>query len=261
VNCIADEPATEVFYRRLHSVVDDFGRFTAHPSLLRAALYPLRLDKITDAEVSEHLEACASAGLIHLYHVAGKPYLEVLDFHQRTRAKASKFPPPEGYADTIRQGDGWHVAGRRPTRDSQATDTGRSCDGHPQAETETETETETEAEARADGALPLDEFFEERYSRHPKKRDRILAEQALAGIPGIETNQVQDEFRRGHEAWIATDDYTWKGGAKCPTFAEFITDRTWRYPPPATAGGDDGGESVIDRAIADWRRATEERAA
>jgi hypothetical protein len=88
-------------------------------------------------------------------------------------------------------------------------------------------------DVRADaGALPLDSFFEERYSRHPKKRDRVLAEQVLAQIRSIETQAVQEKFRNGHEAWVATDEYQWKGGAKCPTLAAFIMDRTWEYPPP-----------------------------
>src|SRR3990167_11311858 len=34
----------ELFYRRLLSVVDDYGRFFAHPALLRSACYPLRVD-------------------------------------------------------------------------------------------------------------------------------------------------------------------------------------------------------------------------
>jgi hypothetical protein len=40
-----DWPA-EVFYRRLMSVVDDFGRYWAKPELLRAGLYPLHHDKV-----------------------------------------------------------------------------------------------------------------------------------------------------------------------------------------------------------------------
>ena len=38
--------AEEVFYRRLMSVVDDFGRYYARPELLRAACYPLLLTKV-----------------------------------------------------------------------------------------------------------------------------------------------------------------------------------------------------------------------
>jgi hypothetical protein len=247
VDRIADEPAAEVFYRRLHSVVDDYGRFSAHPSLVRAALYPLRLDKITDEDVSGYLAACASAGLIRLYRVDGKAYLEVLNFRQKTRAKRSKYPAPEGQMPNTCGADDQHV-----------TDICGARAGHlrteSESESETETETETETEACADGALPLDEFFEERYARHPRKRDRTLAEQAMSGVSGVDTAQVQDEFRRGHEAWIVTDDYTWKGGAKCPTFAEFITDRTWKYLPSPKTGGDDGAHDVIEQALKLMRR-------
>ena len=41
--------AEEVFYRRLMSVVDDFGRYYARPALLRAACYPLLLTKRMEA--------------------------------------------------------------------------------------------------------------------------------------------------------------------------------------------------------------------
>jgi hypothetical protein len=36
----------EVFYRRLMSVVDDFGRYDGRSSILRADLYPLKVDKL-----------------------------------------------------------------------------------------------------------------------------------------------------------------------------------------------------------------------
>ena len=80
--------------------------------------------------------------------------------------------------------------------------------------------------------LPLDEFFEQRYRAHPKKRDRTLAEQYMSQIPGIETAETQDEFRRGHDAWIRSEEWRWKNGAKAPTFAQFILDQSWKYPPP-----------------------------
>lgn len=236
VDRIADEPATEVFYRRLHSVADDYGRYFAHPSLLRAALYPLRLEKTSDAEVSRHVEACAVVGLIRLYRVDGKPFLELVGFNQRTRAMKSKFPAPEGQTDAVGQAGAWHPAIVCPSDGSQMTAACPSPVSRPQAYSETETETET----RADGAIPLDAFFEERYTRHPKKRDRVLAEHAMSEIHGIESREVQDKFRHGHEAWLATDDYQWKGGAKCPSFAAFITDRTWQYPPPEAVRADTG---------------------
>jgi len=82
----------EVFYRRLMSVVDDFGRFSAHPSLLRAALFPLKLDTVRDANMERLLASVVQARLVRVYEVAGKRYLELLDFKQQVRAKESKYP-------------------------------------------------------------------------------------------------------------------------------------------------------------------------
>lgn len=84
----------EVFYRRLMSVVDDFGRYSAHPSLLRAALYPLKLDTVRDANMERLLTSVEQARLVRVYEVAGKRFLEMLDFKQQVRAKDSKYPPP-----------------------------------------------------------------------------------------------------------------------------------------------------------------------
>lgn len=90
-------PAAELFYRRLMSVVDDYGRFDARPTLLRVSCYPLKIDSIREADISRSLAEAQSAGLIALYEVDGKPYLQMLDFRQQTRAKHSKYPhPPPG---------------------------------------------------------------------------------------------------------------------------------------------------------------------
>lgn len=83
----------EVFYRRLMSVVDDFGRYYATPMLLRAACYPLHLDKVSDADVGKWLEATQKAGLVSVYPASdGKRYLQMADFRQQMRAKDSRYP-------------------------------------------------------------------------------------------------------------------------------------------------------------------------
>ena len=84
--------SAEVFYRRLHSVVDDYGRYYARPSLLRASCYPLKLDRVSDADIGKWLTECVTAGLVSVYQVSGKEYLEVQDFRQQIRAKQSKYP-------------------------------------------------------------------------------------------------------------------------------------------------------------------------
>lgn len=85
----------EVFYRRLHSVVDDFGRYYADLGLLRAGCYPRQLTKVSDSDIGKWLRACVDAALVRVYPAKdGESYLEVLDFGQQVRAKKSKFPDP-----------------------------------------------------------------------------------------------------------------------------------------------------------------------
>lgn len=85
----------EVFYRRLLSVVDDFGRFHADTGMLRAACYPRLLNKVSDSDVGKWLTACVEAALVRVYPAQdGERYLEVLKFEQQIRAKKSKFPEP-----------------------------------------------------------------------------------------------------------------------------------------------------------------------
>lgn len=88
------KPVAEVFYRRLMSVVDDWGRFSADPRILRVHCFPLKIDEVREADIARSLAEVQGAGLIALYAVDGKPYLELLDFRQKFRAKKSKYPPP-----------------------------------------------------------------------------------------------------------------------------------------------------------------------
>lgn len=91
VNMLSER--AELFYRRLMSVVDDYGRYTANLTLLRASCYPLKLDSVKEDSIKKHLAEAEGAGLIVLYTVAGKAYLEMQDFNQRIQSK-SKFPAP-----------------------------------------------------------------------------------------------------------------------------------------------------------------------
>jgi hypothetical protein len=112
------DPQGEVFYRRLMSKVDDHGLYDARPSILRASLYPLRVDKVRESDIHRWIAACEKARLIALYAhegrasssrwitaadlasgvkaglaVSEKPYLKMLDTRWQVRAEA-KFPLP-----------------------------------------------------------------------------------------------------------------------------------------------------------------------
>ncbi len=81
----------ELFYRRLLNVIDDFGRYHGTPTLLRAATFPLKLDKVQDSHIEAWLKECVDAGLVEVFTHDGLPYIEVARFGT-PRAKASKFP-------------------------------------------------------------------------------------------------------------------------------------------------------------------------
>ena len=73
----------EVFFYRLIVNCDDYGRMDARPAILRARLFPLK--------------SLRTAGMITLYVVDGRPYLQLRTWerHQSVRAHKSKYPPPE----------------------------------------------------------------------------------------------------------------------------------------------------------------------
>lgn len=82
----------EAFFTRLLMAVDDFGRYTADPRLLLARLYPLRAGKTDAKRVLSIRDACAQHGLIDLYMVDGREFLQICRWQNVPRAKSSKYP-------------------------------------------------------------------------------------------------------------------------------------------------------------------------
>ncbi len=92
-----DAPA-EVFYRRLMSKVDDHGLFDARPAMLRSSLFPLRVDRVREADIPRWIAECEKAGLIALYVHDGKPYGQMLDTKWQARSEPKHPIPPWGAA-------------------------------------------------------------------------------------------------------------------------------------------------------------------
>ena len=84
-------PLAETLYYRLIVTVDDFGRFDARPSMIKAQCFPIK-DAVDAKICKELLNELAKANLIDLYEVDGKPYLQVHKWDNAPRAKESKFP-------------------------------------------------------------------------------------------------------------------------------------------------------------------------
>ena len=80
----------ELFYRKLQSVVDDYGRFFSNPISILGACYPMR-PEVCESDVKQFLSDCVAAKLVVIY--GGGKYLQILDFKQQVRSR-SKFPEP-----------------------------------------------------------------------------------------------------------------------------------------------------------------------
>jgi len=86
----------EVLFYRLIVNCDDYGRFDGRPAIVRARCFPLLLDQVAETDVLSWLDELTTAGLIHLYQVDSRRYLQIVTWgkHQQVRATASKYPPP-----------------------------------------------------------------------------------------------------------------------------------------------------------------------
>lgn len=85
----------EVLFYRLIVSCDDYGLYDGRPQIIKGSCFPLKditLDTITDG-----LHKLSEVGMVHLYKVHGRPYLQLVNWssHQNIRAKRSKYPKPE----------------------------------------------------------------------------------------------------------------------------------------------------------------------
>lgn len=80
----------------LITYVDDFGRGSAEPDILKGFVFPRR-KSVTEANIRDALREMACMGLIQLYEVDGESYLCFPNWekHQARRAVTSKFPAPD----------------------------------------------------------------------------------------------------------------------------------------------------------------------
>ncbi len=153
----------ELLYRRLMSVVDDFGRYYGAVSTVRAACWPANPDSVKERDVKKWLDECCAGDrpLVTRYRVSGIEYLVINDFQQQVRSK-SKFPENETQAK-LQQSDS-----NPPAKREQNSSTSRSRIS----------EAKAEAEATPSPSLPgltPEEFA----APHPEELGRKLVERLM----------------------------------------------------------------------------------
>ena len=161
-------PLAENLYYRLLVTVDDFGRYDARPPMVKAACFPVK-DSINANKAEVLMKELAEHGLIEVYMVQGKPYLQMTKWDNIPRAKESKFPANEYDAMQL------HTT---------------VCENHtdaPLTVTETKTETVTKTELAPEGvsAEVWDSFVKQRKASRavitPTVISQIKKEADLAG--------------------------------------------------------------------------------
>lgn len=163
--CSLSFPA-EVLYRRLMSVVDDFGRFDGRLSVLRSRLYPLQIEKVREADIERWIAECVKAGLIVLYSVSAKPYILFRNLGE-PRAKESKYPAPPSESERTQ----------------------------PHASENICAQTQTDVNRRAQ--LKTDVPYSSSYS------DSISDSDAKGGGPDVPAALAGEEFRSAWKDWLA----------------------------------------------------------
>lgn len=85
----------EVLFYRLIVSCDDYGRFDARPAIIKGTCFPLK--SVTENQIIDALNKLSTAGIVCLYTVDRKPYLQFVAWerHQSIRAKRSKYPSPD----------------------------------------------------------------------------------------------------------------------------------------------------------------------
>ncbi len=80
-------------YVAIMTLVDDWGRYDGRPALLHGECFSLR-DDIKPQRTAALLTELHQVGLIRLYEIDGKAYLQVEKWSERVRGSKSRFPDP-----------------------------------------------------------------------------------------------------------------------------------------------------------------------
>lgn len=103
IDALRDDSA-ELFLFRLGLKADKNGVYFGEAELLRAAVFPLQVSRRRLADVTRFRDKCAKAGLLRLWTAAdGRPYVQILNFRQKTLNEKPLHPLPPGEPDDTGQ--------------------------------------------------------------------------------------------------------------------------------------------------------------
>ena len=235
-------PEEEVFFYRLLTCCDDYGRFDGRPAIILAACFPLKLKSITEKHITQWLDKLCAVGLLWIYEVDGKRYLQVTtwDKHQQVRAKRSKYPqPPESSPKQVISYD---------INCNHAISTDCICP----RESESESESESINTCASDDAsvctfddqkliekprspfksLKQQERFDAFWAAYPKKKSKGQAEKAWIKINP--DDELLGVMLSSLERLKRSKDWLKDGGQFIPYPATWLNAKGWEDELPVT---------------------------
>ena len=92
----------EVFFYRLITICDDYGRYDARAKVLKADLFPLK-DGVTINQIEKALNKLSTVGMVQVYVYDQKPFLQLVTWekYQSVRNKKSKYPEPPPTGEVV----------------------------------------------------------------------------------------------------------------------------------------------------------------
>ena len=211
-----------VFYRLIVNC-DDYGRMDARAKILKSKLFPLKDVRVETIEAA--LEALASAELVILYQVDGKPFLQMKtwDRHQRVRAKVSKYPAPADACCQLTADCG------QATADGEEAPQGAGgCARNP-----IQSESKSESEAKENSARAKeeeDDGFTAFWEAFPQRTGDIRT--AYHEYLGALQNGVTPQTLLDAVTWQAKQK-----GRYMPSAEKWLRNKGWTEAPIPSGGG------------------------
>lgn len=201
----------EVFFYRLLTACDDYGRMDARPKILKSKLFPLK-DRLTLKDIESALHKLADIGCVRLYECDSKPYLYLptWEAHQQVRAKRSKYPAPDKSCN--------HMISHDIT-----------CPRNPiQSESESK-DRESDARTREDAD------FDRWWAAYPRKT--AIAEAFKAWIAVADDRPPVEEIIAAVERQKAGPQWQEEGGKYIPSPARWLRQHGWLNQEPEVQDG------------------------
>lgn len=217
----------------LITYVDDFGRGSADPELIKGLCLPRRRE-VTEAQIEKEIQNLAAAGIVTLYIADGEPYLQFSNWekHQQVRSKRSKFPAPNEGVITSDS-----ICGQMISGDS-------GCPRNP-----IQSESNPNLNPTRTGGAEERSDFDLFWAAYPKKVGRSDAMRAFAKVRGVDVQTMiaAVEAQKKSRQWQKED------GQYIPNPSTWLNQGRWQdevMPDTRANAGANGalGEFEIEAA-------------